>query len=57
MCLMEEGRTMPMGLTIGYEMYIRILTIGAKVAPIARPYLEQIATGQPRSERKQPYLH
>jgi len=37
---------MPIGLTIGYEIYIKIRTIGANVAPIARPYREHIAVRQ-----------
>jgi len=31
---------------MGYEMYIKIRTSGAKVAPIAKPYREHIATSQ-----------
>jgi len=43
---MRNRRTIPIGFTMGYEMYIKIRTSGAKVAPIAKPYREHIATSQ-----------
>lgn len=48
---------MPIGLTIGYEMYIKIRTIGANVAPMAKPYLEHMAACQLNAMEVSLYLH
>lgn len=50
------GLTRAMGLAMGYKRMIMPLTTGANVAPIASPYLLQMACGMTLEVSSESYL-